>query len=83
MPCPGARRNSCLPDINLEEPRLLVLLDIDVYWEMGIHVAHFVPETFRDPNDQVVNEGFDSTECSDILSCTMVKFDDDGIFAAL
>ena len=50
---------------------------------MGIHIAHFVLEAFGDPNDQVINEGFDGSESSDILSSAVVKFDDDGVFAAL
>ena len=83
MPYPEQSRDSCLPDINLKEPRLFILLDIDIYWEMSIYVAHFVLEPSGDSNDQVVNESFDGPESSDILSSAVVKFDDDGVLAAL
>ena len=50
---------------------------------MSIYVAHFVLEPSGDSNDQVVNESFDGPESSDILSSAVVKFDDDGVLAAL
>jgi hypothetical protein len=48
-------------DFHLEEPSLLVLLDIDVDGEMGIDVTHLVLEALGDADDQVVDEG---TDCS-------------------
>jgi hypothetical protein len=46
---------------------------------MGVYVAHLVLETLGDANDQVVNEGADSSEGSDILSGAVVDLDADNV----
>ena len=43
----------------MEKSSVCVLLDADVDREMGIDIAHLVQETFRNSDDQVVDEGFD------------------------
>lgn len=42
---------------------------------MGVDVSHLVLESFRDTNDQVVDESADSSEGGDVLSGTVVQFD--------
>ena len=39
---------------------------------MCVDVSHLVLEAFRDPNDQVVDEGFDCAECGHIFASAMV-----------
>lgn len=63
------------PNINLKQTSLGVLFDIDVDGEMGVHISHFILKTLRDANDQVVNDGLDSSECSNVFACAMVQFD--------
>jgi len=44
---------------------------------MGIDVSHLVLEALGNTNDQVVDEGSDSSEGSDILADTVVNLDGD------
>lgn len=46
---------------------------------MCVDVAHLVLESLGDPDDQVVDESFDSTEGRDILAGAVVEFDVDGV----
>lgn len=46
---------------------------------MCVDVSHLVLETFGDANDQVVDEGSDCAEGSDVLSGTVVQLDVDDI----
>ena len=46
---------------------------------MCVDVSHLVLEALGDTNDQVVDECPDSSESSDVLSCTVVEFDIDDI----
>jgi hypothetical protein len=64
-------------DLNLEQVGLGVLGDVDVDGEMGVDVSHLVLETLGDTDDQVVDEGSDSSEGSDILADTVVNLDGD------
>ena len=48
-------------DLDLEQTSLLVLLDVDVDWEMGIDIAHLVLEALGDADDQVVDDGADGS----------------------
>ncbi len=66
-----------VPDFNLEKTSLRVLLDVDVDGKVGVDVAHLVPETSRDADDQVVEEGLDGPECGNVLSCAVMKLDVD------
>jgi hypothetical protein len=42
---------------------------------MGVHVSHLVLVALGDTNDQVVDEGSDGSEGSDVLSGAVVEFD--------
>lgn len=68
-----------VPDLNLEQTGLLVLVYVDIDGEMCVDVSHLVLETLGDTNDQVVDESADCPEGSDILAGTVVKLDVDDI----
>jgi len=68
-----------IPDLDLVQTGLAVLLDIDVDWEMCVDVSHLVSVTLGDTDDQVVDESADSSESGDVLAGTMVQFDVDDI----
>jgi hypothetical protein len=46
---------------------------------MCVDVSHLVLEALGDANDQVVDEGSDSSEGSNVLSRAVVEFDVDDI----
>ena len=50
---------------------------------MCVHESHLVLEALRDTDDQVVNDCTDRSEGSDVLSRTVVQFDDDDILLGL
>ena len=56
-PRPKVSLWSYIPDVHLKQTSLRVLLDIDVYGEMGVDVAHLVFETLHNTDDQVVDDG--------------------------
>jgi len=68
-----------ISDLNFIQASLIVLVHVDVDWEMGIDITHLVLETLRDTDDQVVDEGPDCSKRSDVLPCTVVQFDIDNI----
>jgi hypothetical protein len=72
---------SHIPDLNLIEPRLLVLLDVDVNGEVGIDISHFVLVALGDAGDEVADDGFDGAEGGDVLAAAVVDLDRDGVFA--
>jgi hypothetical protein len=72
---------SSIPDLNLIEACLLVLLDVDVDGEVGIDVSHFVLVALGDADDQVFDDGFDGAERRHILATTVVNLDRDNVFA--
>lgn len=39
---------------------------------MCVDVSHLIFETFRDSNDEVVDEGFDCAECGDVFASAVV-----------
>jgi hypothetical protein len=45
-----------IPDLQVIETCLAVLLDVDVDGEMGIHISHLVPVSLRDANYEVVDD---------------------------
>ncbi len=47
---------------------------------MGVDVSHLVFESLCDADDQVVDDGFDGAESSDVLASAVVEFDVDGRF---
>lgn len=50
---------------------------------MCVDVAHLVLEAFCDADDQVVDEGADGSEGSDILAVAVVDLDGDGVLLGL
>ena len=45
---------------------------------MSVHISHLISVTFCDTDDQVVDDGLDCAEGSDILADAVVEFDIDG-----
>jgi hypothetical protein len=70
-------------DLDLEQARLGVLVDVDVDGEMGVDVAHLVLEALGDADDQVVDDGADSTEGSDIFAVAVVDLNRDLVLLGL
>lgn len=68
-----------IPDLDLPQTRLLVLVQIDVDWEMGVDVAHLVLEALGNTDDQVVDKGADGSQGSDVLARAMVQLDVDDV----
>ena len=48
---------------------------------MCVDVSHLVLESFRNADNQIVDDGFDCAESGDIFAGTMVEFDIDDVFA--
>jgi hypothetical protein len=69
-----------VPDLDLVKASLLVLIDVDIDWEMGVDVSHLVLESLGDTDDQVVDESADCSEGSNILARAVVKLDGDDVF---
>ena len=46
---------------------------------MRVDVSHFVFEAFRDPNNEIIDEGFDCAERGHVFASAMMQFDGDGI----
>jgi hypothetical protein len=70
---------SNIPDLNLVQTSLAVLVHVDVDGEMCVDVSHLIFKTLCDTNNQVVNEGSDGSEGSDILSGAVVELDVDNV----
>jgi hypothetical protein len=69
-----------IPDLDLVKTSLLVLLNVDVDWEMGVDVSHLVPITLCDADDEVSDDGLDSAESSDVFAAAVVDLDRDNVF---
>lgn len=67
-----------LPDLDLVDA-LRVLVQVDVDGEMGVNVSHLVLEALGDTDDQVVQDGADSTEGGDVLADAVVDVDGDDV----
>jgi hypothetical protein len=68
-----------IPDLDLPQTSLIVLVQVHVDGEMGIDVSHLVLEALRDADNQVVDQGSDSAESSDVLAGAMVKLNVDDV----
>lgn len=68
-----------IPDLDVVLASLGVLVNVDVDGKMGVNITHLVLEALGDTDDQVVNDGPDSTEGSDTLAGTVVHLDRDNI----
>ena len=71
--------DSNIPDLDLIQSSLAILVNINIDGEMCVDISHLVLEALGDTDDQVVDEGSDSTEGSNVLSCAVVEFDVDDI----
>jgi len=69
-----------IPDLNLILTSLVVLVHVDVDGEMCVDVSHLVLESLGNTNDQVVDQGSDCAESSDVFAGTVVKLDVNDIF---
>ena len=69
-----------VPNLNLIQTSLSVLVNINVDWEMCVDVSHLILEALSNANDQVVDDSSDSSEGSNVLSRAVVEFDVDDIF---
>lgn len=66
-------------DLDDEVSGLVILLNVDVDWEMGVDVTHLVLEALGDTDDHVVDQGADGTESGDILAGTVVELNVDEV----
>ena len=72
-----------LPDLYLEKTGFRVLLDVDVDGKVSVDVAHLVFETFRDPDDEVVDDCLDGSEGSDVLARAVVELNVDDVLGSM
>ena len=63
---------SNVPNLNLVEPSLRILLDVDIDGKMCVDISHFIFKAPRDADDEVVDDGFDCAKGSDTLAGTVV-----------
>jgi hypothetical protein len=73
------RSKGNVPDLNLPQTSLVVLVQVHVDGEMGVNVSHLVLEALCDTDNQVVDESSDCAEGSNILAGAVVKLDVDDI----
>lgn len=69
-----------IPNLDIIQASFGILLDVDVDGKMCVDISHLVLEAFRDPNYQVVDNGFDGSERRDILPSAVMEFDVNGVF---
>lgn len=72
-----------VPDLDLPNARLRVLVQVDVDGEMGVDIAHLVLVALGDADDQVVDDRPDGAEGGDILAAAVVDLDVDDVLAGL
>jgi hypothetical protein len=61
-----------VPDLNLKQASLRVLVNVDIDGEMCVDVSHLVLKALGNTDDQVVDEGSDGSESSNVLSSAVV-----------
>jgi hypothetical protein len=71
-------RDLYIPDLNLEDTSLAVLLNVHVDGKMGVDVTHLVQESAGNTDDQIVDEGTDSAEGSNTLANAVMQLDGNG-----
>lgn len=76
-------RENNLPDLNLPQTSLRVLVQVDVDGEMCVDVAHLVLETLGDAGNEVDDDAADSAQRSHVLARTVVHLDLDDILGRL
>ncbi len=62
-----------IPDLDLPQTGLVVLVQVHIDGEMGVDVSHLILETLRDTDNQVVDQRSDCAESGDILASAMVE----------
>lgn len=68
-----------LPDLNLPQACLAVLVQVDVDREMGIDISHLVLVPLGHTHNEVVDEGADGAQRGDVLARAMVQLDVDDV----
>jgi hypothetical protein len=71
-PVPAFQLSRYIPDLDLPQTSLTVLVQVHVDGEMGIDVSHLVLETLCDANNQIIDQRSDCAESSDVLAGTMM-----------
>ena len=69
-----------VPNVNLEQASLRVLLDVDIDGKMCVDISHLVFETPSDADYEVVDEGLDCSKSGDVLPSTMMQLDVHNVF---
>ena len=73
------RKMLYIPDLNIPQPSVRMLVQVDVDREMRIHISHLVLEAFCHADDEVVDECADGAEGSDIFAAAVVELDVDEV----
>jgi len=68
-----------VPNLNIEQASLRVLLDVHVDRKVCVDISHFVFEASHDTNNQVVDDRLDCAEGCNVLASAVVQFDIDDI----
>jgi hypothetical protein len=68
-----------VPDLDLPQIGLGVLVEADVDGEMGVDVTHLVLEALGDTDDHVLDDGLDGAESGDVLANAVVDLNGDDI----
>lgn len=71
-----------IPNLNSRHS-FSILLNVDVDGKVSIDVSHLVLVALGHASDQVIDDGLDGSESSDILSGAVVDFDSDGLETVL
>lgn len=81
--CTTSSLPSCIefhiPDLNLVQASLRVLVDIDVDGEMCVDISHLVLVALGNADDQVVDERADCAEGRNVLPGAVVQLDVDDL----
>ena len=64
-----------IPNLNIPQPRIRVLVQVDVDGKVSVHVSHLVLEALGHADDEVVDECADGAEGSDIFAAPVVELD--------
>lgn len=69
--------NLHIPNFNLVQASLRVLLNVHVDGEMCVDVTHLVFESLGHTDNKIVDEGLNGSEGRDILAGAVVEFNSD------
>ena len=79
LSCRSEAVQSAVPDINLVQPSLGVLFNVDIDRKMCIDIAHLVLEAPGHSDDKVVDDGFNGPQRCHVLACAMVQLNVDDV----